>query len=267
MLSRFRSFVVIAAATTAACAPAVMKLPSGQGAPVDARDAVLDATTVCTGVRTFSAEVGVSGSAGGQRLRGRLLVGAAAPDSARIEAIAPFGPPVFIFVARNQEATLLLPRDERVLEHGKPSQVLEAVSGLPLDAADLRRALTACLSDPRPGDGRAIGEDWRVVPDPPDTAYLRRDSRGASWRVVAVIHTPSDGLPWRAEYTAFEGGLPRGVRLISTDSKRFDLRLALSQVDVNPSLDADAFRVQVPRSASPITIEELQNARPGIRKD
>jgi hypothetical protein len=30
----------------------------------------------------------------------------------RLEGVAPFGPPAFILVARGQNATLLLPRDE-----------------------------------------------------------------------------------------------------------------------------------------------------------
>ena len=51
--------------------------------------------------------------------------------------MAPFGQPLFIFVATGDDATLLLPRDERVLEHGRPDAVLEAVAGVPLGAADL----------------------------------------------------------------------------------------------------------------------------------
>ena len=103
-----------------------MKLPAGPGAPApDAADALAQATSVCRGIRTLTAEVAASGKAAGSRFRGRLSVGVAAPASARIEAVAPFGPPVFIFVATNDDATLLLPRDDRVLEHGRPDEVLE----------------------------------------------------------------------------------------------------------------------------------------------
>ena len=72
-------------------------------------------------------------------MRGRLLAGLAAPASARLEAVAPFGPPVFIFVARDDEATLLLPRDRRVLEHGRPTAVLDAVAGVPMSAGGSAR--------------------------------------------------------------------------------------------------------------------------------
>jgi len=116
-----------------------MKLPS-PGAPApDAHEAAAEAMTACRGVQTMSAEIGASGSVGGNGLRGRLLVGVAAPASARIEAVAPFGQPIFIFVARgpgNDAATLLLPRDNRVLEHAAPGAVLRAITGMSLDAAD-----------------------------------------------------------------------------------------------------------------------------------
>jgi hypothetical protein len=56
--------------------------------------------------------------------------------------------------------------------------------------------------------------------------------------------------------------LPRTVRLTSIDSKRFDLRLTLSQVEVNMPLGPEVFRVQVPAGAQPITLEELKGAGP-----
>jgi hypothetical protein len=49
---------------------------------------------------------------------------------------------------------------------------------------------------------------------------------------------------------------------VSSDPKRFDLRLALSQVDLNATLADDVFRVQVPRDANPITLEELRQQGP-----
>jgi hypothetical protein len=100
--------VIALAVTAAGCAPGLMKLPTGAGTPAsDVRDALVQATNTCQGIRTLSAEVAVSGSVATQGLRGRMLVGLAAPDAGRIEAVAPFGPPVFILVAKNDDATLL----------------------------------------------------------------------------------------------------------------------------------------------------------------
>jgi hypothetical protein len=153
-----------------------------------------------------------------------------------------------------------------VLEHGESDKVLEAVAGVPLDAAGLRTALTGCVVAPDADRAKQFGADWRVVPDGPDELYLHRDSAG--WRVVtAVHHSPSAGSAraggdWRAEYRDFQNGLPRSIRFVSSDPKRFDLRLALSQVDLNATLADDVFRVQVPRDANPITLEELRQQGP-----
>lgn len=261
------ALAAVAALLCAACgAPPLMKLPAGPGAPApDAADALAMATARCRGVRTLTAEVGVSGSAAGSRVRGRLVVGVAAPASARLEAVAPFGPPVFIVVATGDDATLVLPRDNRVLEHGRPETVLEAVAGVPLGAADLLLTLTGCATAPGRVQGRRIG-DWRIVtPTAPGGSgserewYVQRDNTATAWRLVATVHRPAGG-PWRAEYGDFQNGLPRSVRLAAHDSNRFDLRLALSQVEINAVLDADVFKVHIPRTAEPIALHELRRS-------
>lgn len=263
-----RAPAVAAALLCAACgAPPLMKLPAGPGAAAaDAADALAMATASCRAVRTLTAEVAVSGSAGGHRVRARLLAGVAAPASARLEAAAPFGPPAFILVATGDDATLVLPRENRVLEHGRPDTVLEAVAGVPLGAADLYVTLTGCAPALPRVQGRQIGE-WRVITaasGPVDAAewYVQRDPRAMAWRLVAAVHGSAGG--WRAEYGDFQDGLPRSVRLVSDDGKRFDLRLGLSQVETNVTLDAEAFKVQIPRTSEPITIQELRRASPFV---
>jgi hypothetical protein len=263
----FRGFL-LAALCCSACAPALMKLPSGTGAPAaDAADIVADATSACRGVSTLSTEIAVSGSVGGRGLRGRLLAGLAPPASARLEAVAPFGQPLFIFVSRGGDATLLLPRDNRVLEHGQSDKVLEAIAGVPLDAAGLRTALTGCAIAPAPERALQFGADWRMVPDGEDQLYLHRESPSA-WRIVSTVHhAPSAGSgrpagDWRAEYRDFVNGVPRSIRFVSSDPKRFDLRLALAQVEMNTTLGDEVFRVQVPRDAEPITLDELRREGP-----
>jgi hypothetical protein len=180
---------------------------------------------------------------------------------------------VFIFVARGGDATLLLPRDGRVLEHGKPEAVLEAIAGVPLDAAALRGAMTGCVEAASVQAGRSIGDDWRVVPVGADEMYFKRAGAAARWQLIAAVHNAggtADGanaVAWRAEYRDFQGGLPRSIRLVSRDPQRFDLRFTLSQVEVNTTLGAEVFRVDVPRTAQAITLQELRDARPGLRQD
>jgi len=256
--------VVFAAFVCTSCGAPLLKLPSGPGTPAaDAAAVIAAATSACRAVNTITLEMSVHGTAAGHRLRGRLTAGLAKPSSARLEAVAPFGQPVFVFVATGDDASLLLPRDKRVLEHGKPADVLEAVSGVPLDAAGLRALVTGCANAPDAAATVASGDMWRIAPDGADTVYFHRTSTGSTegpWRLVATIRR---GDPvWRAEYSMFEHNLPRVVRIVSQPAGRFDLQLDLSQVDVNVPLGPDAFRLQQVQAADPITLDEIRRSGP-----
>jgi hypothetical protein len=259
------SRAVVAALLMSSCGAPLLKLPTGPGAPAtDAPSVIAQATDACRAVNTITLEMSVSGSAGGHRLRGRLTAGLARPASARLEAVAPFGQPVFVFVASGSDASLLLPRDRRMLEHGMPADVLEAITGVPLDAAALRALVTGCATAPDASDTVAFGETWRVAPDGADNVYIRRDPSTGSgqvrWRVVATTRRGENG--WRAEYSMFEGNLPRVVRLVSLPAGRFDLELDLSQVELNVALGPEAFRLQQTGAADPITLDELRRSGP-----
>jgi len=49
---------------------------------------------------------------------------------------------------------------------------------------------------------------------------------------------------------------------VSAEPRRFDLELALTQVEPGAVLDSDVFRVEVPGSARRITIEDLRRSGP-----
>ena len=104
-----RSAIALAAAASlslSGCGAPLLKLPAGPGAPAtDTAGALAETVGRCQSLQTLTAEVAVSGTAKGHRLRGRLTAGVAAPASARLEAVAPFGQPLFIFVATGDDAT------------------------------------------------------------------------------------------------------------------------------------------------------------------
>jgi hypothetical protein len=254
------------------CAAPLMKLPAGAGVPAaDAANALAQATAACRGIRTLTAEIAISGSAGGRRVRGRLSAGIAAPASVRLEALAPFGPPVFIFVANNDDATLLLPRDDRVLEHGRPDAVLDAVAGVPINAADLYATLTGCAPAGLQSQGRDLGPDWRIVHVSAGPVgyelYLHRDRLASPWRLVATTREGATDGAVRVEYRNFLNDLPRAIHMKGLEKEAFDLTLALSQVETNVPLGNEVFRLEIPSSADPITVDELRRARLGIRED
>src|SRR5262249_1359115 len=87
---------LVLAALAGGCAARGVRLPSDTGTPFpDAAAVHASASHACASVMTLSAELGLSGHAGRQRLRGRALAGFAAPDSMRLEGVAPFGAPAF----------------------------------------------------------------------------------------------------------------------------------------------------------------------------
>jgi hypothetical protein len=139
--------------------------------------------------------------------------------------------------------------------------VLEAIAGVPLDAPALLAVVTGCAGAPDPARARALGETWRVAPDGSDEVYLHREGAAGPWRLVATVHR-AEGAGWRAEYRSFQSGLPQFIRLVSTRAGRFDLQLGLSQIDANTPLAADVFRLPIPASAAPISLDELRESGP-----
>jgi hypothetical protein len=257
-----RAGAAVASAFAISCGASLQTLPAGTGSPAaDAVAALKQALTACGLVTSISAELAVSGRANGQRFRGRVLAALAAPASVYLDAAAPFGASIFIYAAHHADATLVLPRDARVLRHGDPAAVLEAVTGVPLGPADLRMTLTGCLAA-ADGAGRQFGESWRSVTDADHEAWLHRQSRDTPWRLVAVVHRPAGEVGWRVDYSDFQDDLPGTVRLVSADGRRFDLRLGLSQVELNAPIDPDVFDIKVPTPAQPITLEELRRSGP-----
>jgi hypothetical protein len=245
-----------------ACGPPLLKLPAGPRMPAADGASVLDqATAACRAISTITLEMSVRGSVGGQRLRGRLSAGLARPASARLEAVASFGQPAFFFVATNADATIYMPRDQRVAR-GRPEALLEAVAGVPLDASALRSVVTGCATMPSVAGVQTIGNEWRLTVDGSDEIYLRRDQPSASWRLVATVHPASPAGGWRADYSNFASGLPRTIRLVSMPAGRFDLQLELSQTELNPPLGPEVFQVQIPASAETIGVDELRRSGP-----
>lgn len=248
-----------AAALLTACAARAPLRPVGDAAPdPSAAQLFNDATQACRGLRTLTAEIALSGRAGGERIRsGRLHAGLAQPQSIRLEGVAPFGPPVFILAARDGEGTVLFPRDKRVLPSTPVAAVLERLTGLDLGADDVRLVLSGCLVvDPTPTEGRAWGETWKAVTlETGRVAYLRQQ-RGA-WAVVAA-----DYGDWRIDYADHLNGWPRTIRVRGASGAEVDLTARLGQLEINVDLQPSAFTVDVPADAVRITLDDLRAVAP-----
>jgi len=211
-------------------------------------------------------EMRLSGRAGDQKIGGRVIAGFERPSSIRLQGLAPFGAPIFVLAGRGGSATLLLPRDERIIRNAAPDAILGALTGVALDPADLLAVFTGCVVPaPRATAGRLHsgglasidvesteqGGQRRTA-----TVYLRR--AGSQWQLQAAKRDR-----WQIEYTPGTGSFPQAVRLISTSADvRVGITAALSQVETNQSLDPDAFVVEEPKNVTPMTVDELRQAGP-----
>ena len=255
-----------------ACATRLPPRPSGTAGPdATAAEAFTAATASCRGFRSIEGELALSGRAGEERVRGRVLTGLEAGGAVRLEAPAPFGAPFFILAGRNEMATLILPRERRVLKDTSVSAVLERLTGLSLGADDLRLILSGCLVEtPAPAEGRQWPGGWQAVTlGPGRVAYIRTvQGRPA---VVAA-----DYGPWHVDYSQHASGFPRVVRVrrgpggpslgdgggAAAKAETIDITARVEQLEVNTRINPRAWSVEVPSDADPMTLDELRSIAP-----
>jgi hypothetical protein len=255
-------FFLSCLALTSACAVKSFTPPTGSGTPFPEFASAFDeATGGCRGVKTISVTLSLSGRAGTSRLRGHVDAGFSAPAKLRLEGRAPFGRPVFILVARDAgSATLLLPRDNRVLREAPAAAIVEALAGVSLDPEALRSAIAGCgFGDAAPSGGRAYGSDMLALDRADGTQYLRREV--GHWRLIAAVRGPIT-----LEYRDFTGSRPQTIRMKMTSSTSeeaaTDLTMKLSDVNINVPLEEEVFRVEIPAGADPLSLDELRRAGP-----
>lgn len=217
-------------------------------------------------------EIALSGRAGGERVRGRVLTGLEAGGHVRLEAPAPFGAPFFILAGRAENATLVLPRERRVLKDTAVAAVLERLTGLSLGADDLRRIVSGCLVDRatpsgrEPAvcalecDGRQWPGGWQAVTLAPERVAYLRAVQGRPTLVAA------DYGPWHVDYSQHANGFPRQVRVRRAGDGAVDITARVEQLDVNTPINPRAWVVDVPSDADPMTLDELRSIAPLVEK-
>ena len=241
-----------------ACAPRRFAAPTSGGTPDPALgEAFEKGTAACADLRTLTADIGLAGRVDGRRVRGTLQVGLTHDGGVRIEAVAPFGAPIFTIAGTFDQGTLWLPRSKEVVR-AAPSAILAELTGVSLPPAGLFEIVTAC---PPAGDAVVRAERFTS----PDLARVTLKGGSEVW-----WRPPAAGQPIAvrragavAEYLAFAGGRPQKLRLgtpAGAGASRADLTLTVKAVDTNVTLDVAAFHVDVPADAKVLALSELRQA-------
>jgi hypothetical protein len=255
-----RSALALVLALASGCAArATFVPPSGDGTPDPGAAARFTALTApCADTTSFTAEAALSGRINGSRVRGRLHLGVTSRGDIRLEAVAPFGPPIFILAGASEAATLYLPREARVLRETPPADIVEALAGVRLGPADILDMSTACL-----GRGRAVERavqfpgGVRRVDVAGDLRVWWQEAGGAFRPLAAKLGD------LRVTYEPIDEAGLRAVRLERADAagrSMVDVRLAFSQRERNVALGPDAFALDVPAAAQPLSLQTVRES-------
>jgi len=250
----------VATLTLAGCAARSFVVPTGPATVDTALAQAYQASIAsCGDLRSLTAEIALAGRVDGRRVRGTLQVGLTRDGGVRIEAVAPFGAPIFTIAGRADAGTLWLPRSQEVVR-AAPAEILEALTGVALPASGLFEIVTAC---PAPDDAVVKAERFAK----PELARVSlRTGTEVWWRPGVSPLRPLGGRRAGAvvEYRAFAGERPQILRLGATPgasgASRADLTLTLKQVETNVALGDDAFTLSVPAGAKGLTVGELRQA-------
>ena len=234
------------------------KRPQGPGTEdAGAVTAFEEATRACGGLKTLTAEIRLSGRAAGERLRGTLHAGFGTPAALRLEAVAPFGPPMFILAGRNNQATLFFRAINASLSTSRSPTC--SIGSLRSRSAPMICVLSSLVVWSRaraPARGRTWNGGWFAVALKPDvTAYLQH-------RNGAAVVAAADYGPWLIDYADHLNGWPRTVRIRSKEPRQVDATARLDQLEINMPLDDKAFEVEIPADAERITLNDLRAIAP-----
>jgi len=244
--------VLLATLLTAGCAGGRFVRPAGAAAPFPEGVALWEQLSQpCRDVSSAQTQLRVSGQIGRDRFPG--LTTGLAVDAGRLAIEARHSSRrIFSLAGDTTEAVLLDHMQGRVVR-GAAADIVEALVGVRLTPERLLAVLSGCVS-PRPLATAAdrIGALARLT-TADSTIYLTQ--QGGQWRLRAAEF--GDIV---ADYRRVDVGRPLEVELRSG----LDIRLTVRVIEFvrNPQLPAGLFRLAVPDTFTPTSVETLRTDGP-----
>jgi hypothetical protein len=244
----------------AACGGAIppVRLPPEATEPApDAVAAWEQATTLCRSAASYSAEIHLSGRVGETGRKGTLRGALSAANEIYLALSEPIGPPGFVLSGRGDRATLVVPRDKRVLV-APAADIIEALTGMRLEPRELMAVLTGCVvPGGSAGSGGRAGDE-RAVTVGASRVWMQRVHAG--WRVTAGARP---GLSM--VYRTYGPSAPTEIGIASSGDAAvpFEFQVRVEQVVFDsPQVSAATFTPHPPAGATPLSLEELRRIGP-----
>ncbi len=256
--------LVVVGLVASGCRPA-LRLPGPGG--VDGPPA-LAASLVRHAARVTSlrGDARVRADLRGEGGSAQQVVVAQAPDHLRLETIGAFGQPALVLAAGPATSALFVAAEGRFyLGPGVVRRLPYLPRGVGLEevvALLLGRVPRAALAGAAAGRlgveaharryvldtvDPATGHAWRVVVDA-DGGYPVSFARLGEGGLPEVLVTFEDFRPTPA------GRFPYRIRVVEP-GRALDARIEYGEIDLNPALTADAFRLAAPRGAVTVEVE------------
>jgi hypothetical protein len=187
--------VAVLVIVSTSCAPRRIALPQDAGTPMpDVASVHAAVSAACRGIKTFTGELALSGRAGDQRLRGRVIAGFERAGSMRLEGVAPFGPPAFVLAARPGAAVAVAARRARCVIPRAMCWAREWRAAGPRPSAG---GLTGCGCQTLLTAGRLHERGWASIDLGDATVFPDQ------WRMLM-----RGAAPWEIEHDQWQNGLP-----------------------------------------------------------
>lgn len=267
------AYVAVSSTMCATARQPLARLPLDDLGIRDASDARPYATALqsCQRIVTLSGRFAISGSVGGRPLRAQLRLGTMLASAyTRLESADASRHLPFIVTSQREDATILLPRERRILEHQRFADALEATIGIPLTAEEVFRIFVCPLVGA--SEAWRIGERWaalQFISGPVGyKVFMHRTAVAGPWRLAAMIgHNGDTRVGWRADFLEPQQPEWRRVRLSSIDwsgatSRTFDVLWSIDAVELNTLVTMPEFLALPAEGATAITLQEIRRLGP-----
>ena len=247
--------LVLVAIGAASCAARMFVPPTGPGAPAPEAAAAWDeATKECRTVTSFAPTLRLGGKVSGASVPGLTVLGAVTADGGiRLQATGG-GRTIFELAGTNDRATFYWREDNKVAI-ARAEELVDALVGLKLGADALLPILTGCVARDESGSRGERYGDLLAVSTPTSRVFLQRERSG--WR---ARYADVQGLT--VQYKWEQAAWPREITIAAQRGTPSEVRLSL-RIDegpiVNPALGPETFALNVPSTATPMTLDELRD--------